>query len=244
MFFIYNGRDSREFDLKIYNINDLSAPQLEVEKVSVPGRDGDLLLEKGYGNFVLTIECDIDARRSNIEEVATEIKKWLQSDISYKKLFLNNSDFYYLASCNNKLDISRTFKNFASCLITFDCYPFKFLEDEIIDIDVKNNREITITNFYRESSPILFIEGIGDIKIKINKQTLELRGIAENGILSDLIIDSDLMNAYRENKTENIIVNENSKMFSDFPVLSKGENYITWEGDLKSLKINPKWNIL
>lgn len=244
IFFIYNGRDSREFGLKIYNINDLSAPQIEIEKVNVPGKNGDLLLEKGFGNFTLTIECDIDARQSNIEEVATEIKKWLQGDISYKKLFLSNSDFYYLASCNNKLDIIRTFKDFASCLLTFDCYPFKYAEEEIINLDVLNLKSTTITNFYRESNPTFYIEATGDISIKINTQSIELRGVTENGILSDLIIDSEIMNVYRENKNANIIVNENSKLFSDFPTLEEGGNRISWEGDIKSIKINPRWNIL
>ncbi|ENY8373651.1 distal tail protein Dit [Clostridioides difficile] len=244
MFFVYNGRDSREFGLKIYNINDLSAPQMEVERVSVPGKDGDLLLKKGFENFTLTIECDIDARQSNIEEVATEIKKWLQGDISYKKLFLSNSDFYYLASCNNKLDITRNFKNFASCLLTFDCYPFRYAEEEIISLNVLNLKSAAITNFYRESKPVLYIEGAGDISIKINTQSIVLRGVAENGILSDLIIDSEQMNVYRINKENNIIVNENNKLFSDFPILEEGENQISWEGDIKSIKINPRWNIL
>ncbi|HBF2569071.1 TPA: phage tail protein, partial [Clostridioides difficile] len=102
----------------------------------------------------------------------------------------------------------------------------------------------TITNFYRESNPVFYIEATGDINIKINTQNIELRGITENGILSDLIIDSEIMNVYRENKNTNIIVNENSKLFSDFPKLEEGENRISWEGDIKSIKINPRWNIL
>ncbi|HGM3665921.1 TPA: hypothetical protein ACKOSW_003481 [Clostridioides difficile] len=68
--------------------------------------------------------------------------------------------------------------------------------------------------------------------------------MAENGILSDLIIDSEQMNVYRINKENNIIVNENNKLFSDFPILEEGENQISWEGDIKSIKINPRWNIL
>ncbi|EJA6802743.1 phage tail protein, partial [Clostridioides difficile] len=88
------------------------------------------------------------------------------------------------------------------------------------------------------------IEGAGDISIKINTQSIVLRGVAENGILSDLIIDSEQMNVYRINKENNIIVNENNKLFSDFPILEEGENQISWEGDIKSIKINPRWNIL
>ncbi|RRH16623.1 phage tail protein, partial [Clostridioides difficile] len=29
-----------------------------------------------------------------------------------------------------------------------------------------------------------------------------------------------------------------------FPKLEEGENRISWEGDIKSIKINPRWNIL
>ncbi|OJT76920.1 phage tail protein, partial [Clostridioides difficile] len=215
-------------------------------KISIAGRNGDLAIDNGnFENFTLEIDCDIDAQSTDIEEVATKLKSWLQKDFSYKKLFANTTDFYYLAYCSNKLDISRIAKNFGEVLLQFDCMPFRYVNDsEQIILDTINKKSTTITNFYRESNPVFYIEATGDINIKINTQNIELRGITENGILSDLIIDSEIMNVYRENKNTNIIVNENSKLFSDFPKLEEGENRISWEGDIKSIKINPRWNIL
>ena len=126
----------------------------------------------------------------------------------------------------------------------FRSYPFKYAEKEIINLNVLNKKSTTITNFYRESNPVFYIEATGDINIKINTQNIMLRGVAENGILSDLIIDSEQMNVYRINKENYIIVNDNNKLISDLPILEEGENRIRWEGDIKSIKINPRWNIL
>ncbi|EGT4908111.1 phage tail protein [Clostridioides difficile] len=245
MFFIYENQDSREL-LRIKEMNNLSSPQRSIEKISIAGRNGDLTIDNGnFENFTLEIDCDIDAQSTDIEEVATKLKAWLQKDFSYKKLFANTTDFYYLAYCSNKLDISRIAKNFGEVLLQFDCMPFRYVNNsEQIILDTINKKSTTITNFYRESKPIFYIEATGDINIKINTQNIELRGITENGILSDLIIDSEIMNVYRENKNANIIVNENSKLFSDFPTLEEGENRISWEGNIKSIKINPRWNIL
>ncbi|MCC0638386.1 distal tail protein Dit [Clostridioides sp. ES-S-0001-02] len=246
MFFIYENQDSREL-LRIKEMNNLSSPQRSIEKISVVGRNGDLTIDNGsFENFTLEIDCDIDAQSTDIEEVSTKLKTWLQKDFSYKKLFVNTTDFYYLAYCSNKLDISRIAKNFGEVLLQFDCMPFRYVnnDNEKIILDTINKNSTAITNFYRESFPEFFIEATGDIKIKINTQSVELRGIMENGILSDLIIDSEQMNVYRINKENNIIINENNKLFSDFPVLEEGENKISWEGNIKSIKINPRWNIL
>lgn len=245
MFFIYENQDSREL-LRIKEMNNLSSPQRLIEKINIPGRNGDLAIDNGnFENFTLEIDCDIDARSTDIEEVATKLKAWLQKDFSYKKLFANTTDFYYLAYCSNKLDISRIAKNFGEVLLQFDCMPFRYVNNsEQIILDTINKKSATITNFYRESNPIFHIKGAGDISIKINTQSIELKGIVENGILSDLIIDSEQLNVYRINKKNNMIVNENNRLFSDFPILEEGENRISWEGDIKSIKIIPRWNLL
>lgn len=246
MFFIYNNKDSRDLNLRVKSMNDLSSPQRSIEKVSIAGRDGDLVIDNdSYENFTLSIECDIDAQETNIEEVATELKKWLQSDFSYKKLFANNFDFYYKAYCSNKLDIERTFKNFGEVLLQFDCIPFRFLNDDtILTLDTINTNKTILTNIYFKSKPTFYIEALGDVNIKINNQELILKNLSENGILSDLIIDSEQMNAYRINNKTNAFVNENSKMFSDFPILEENENFISWKGDIKSFKIFPNWCML
>ena len=54
--FIYNGRDSRDFNIKIKEINNLSSPQRNIETFTVPGRSGEVVIDNGnFENFILTL---------------------------------------------------------------------------------------------------------------------------------------------------------------------------------------------
>ena len=81
MYFIYNDKSSEDFNIKIKNINNLSSPQRSIEKILVPGRNGELILDNGnFENFILTIECYLNCSSEDKNVISKEIKKWLQSD--------------------------------------------------------------------------------------------------------------------------------------------------------------------
>ncbi|EOY7191136.1 phage tail protein [Clostridioides difficile] len=241
MFFIYKNRNSKEFGIKIKKINDLSTPKRSIEKKGVPGRNGDLVIDVGnYENFTLSIECDLDSRDIDIENMAMELTDWLQKDFSYGKLYIENRNYYYEAYCSNALEIERMYKNFGEFVIEFDCKPFKRIVNySDISIDTKDIDKFSVFNSYDISYPVIEIFGNGDINIKINTQKLILKGVKDN-----IIIDSDMMNAYKIDAVTKKLVNENSKMFSEFPTLEHSENKITWEGEVNAIEINPNWIVL
>ncbi|MDN9637792.1 phage tail family protein [Clostridioides difficile] len=241
MFFIYKNKNSKEFGIKIKKINDLSTPKRSIEKKSVPGRNGDLVIDVGnYENFTLSIECDLDSKDVDIENVVMELTNWLQKDFAYEKLYIENRNYYYEAYCSNALEIERMYKNFGEFVIEFDCKPFKRIVNySDISIDTKDIDKFSVFNSYDISYPVIEIFGNGDISLKINEQDLILKGVKDR-----IIIDSDVMNAYKIDVVTKKLVNENSKMFSEFPTLTHGENKITWEGEVNVIEIKPNWVML
>ena len=54
-YFTFNGVSSATFGLLVSNITNFGAPARVVEKVQVPYRNGDLLLDTGtYNNYIVT----------------------------------------------------------------------------------------------------------------------------------------------------------------------------------------------
>lgn len=241
MFFIYKNRNSKEFRIKIKKINDLSAPKRSIEKKSVPGRNGDLIIDnKNYENFTLSIECDLDSKDVDIENVVMELTNWLQKDFAYEKLYIENRNYYYEAYCSNALEIERMYKNFGEFVIEFDCKPFKRIVNyNNILIVTKDKESFSIYNSYDVSYPVIEVLGNGDITLKINDQDLILKEVKDR-----ITIDSDIMNAYKIDVVTKKLVNENSKMFSEFPTLEPGENKIIWEGEVSVIEIKPNWVVL
>lgn len=240
MYFIYKNRSSEDFGLKIVRINNLSSPNRSVTTERILGRNGDIVKDNGnFENFELSIECDIksDLVDKTLNEVSKELKFWLQKDCTYDKLIISdNDDEYYEAIYINSLDIERVAKKFGEVLLKFNCKPFK---------KSINTNKITLTqskNIYNDgfkSEPYIKIFGNGDITIKINTQELILKNIED-----EIEIDSEIYNAYKIDKFTNKMVNENNKMYSEFPVLEEGRNNISWTGDVTKLEITPRWRTL
>ena len=236
MYFIYNDKSSEDFNIKIKTINNLSSPQRSIEKILVPGRNGELILDNGnFENFILTIECYLNCSSKDKNVISKEIKRWLQSDFSYKKLILSNdTEFYYEAYCDTKLDFEYISSNFESFLISFSCKPYKKETNEDI---ITITESINIYNNYMPSNPLIKVVGSGDVIVSINNQELILKGLED-----EIEIDSELMNAYK--KINGDIVLLNNKMYSDFPVLESGENQISFEGNISKIEIIPRWVVL
>ena len=58
--FIYNGMNSRDYGLTISGEDTWSRPQPDVTRISIPGRNGDLIqLGNRYQNLDITYHCGI-----------------------------------------------------------------------------------------------------------------------------------------------------------------------------------------
>ncbi|MFL8798957.1 MULTISPECIES: distal tail protein Dit [unclassified Clostridioides] len=237
--FQYGEINSRDFGIVITDINELASPERRFERIEIPGRNGSLILDEGcYSNFNLEIECYIDVDGKDINILSSEIKMWLQTDFSYKNLIISSDPNYYReAVCINKLDLEEVIKDLGYFKITFECKPLKKqLISNLITINESNSKLI---NTGMASYPLIKVFGNGDIELKINNEIIELTEVQGH-----IYIDCELMNAYKVDIHTNDIVNENSRMFGDFPTFEHGENIITYTGDVEKIEIEPRWVVL
>ena len=236
MYFEYRGKKSSDFCLKIKEINNYSSPSRALETHVVPGRHGELVIDNGhYNNFRLQITCFLDGRperngkKLSLAELATELKAWLQEgDYGYSPIKLENEEYYYEGYLENYLDIKELFTNFAEVLLTFNCKPFRKKDsDDVIVITEKNT---VITNNGIDSEPYIKVFGSGDITLSIGEQLIKFVNVEQY-----IEIDSELMNCYKNG------VNQNNRMFGDFPVLKRGDNSVSFTGNVTKIEIRPRW---
>ena len=234
MYFEYRGKSSRDFCLKIKEINNLSSPMRAIDVHQVLGRNGELIIDQGnYNNFHLQIECFIDGRplrngkELSLAQLATELKAWLQTSYEYSPIKIEGDEFYYEGYLDNSLDIQELFTNFGEVLLSFNCKPFKKKDAEKVVIISKGHN---LVNEYMDSEPYMKILGSGDVTLDISGRIIKFKNI-ENYIE----VDSELMNCFKDN------VNQNNRMYGEFPVLKQGDNVISWSGDIKRIEIEPRW---
>ena len=84
------------------------------------------------------------------------------------------------------------------------------------------------------SKPLIRVEGIGTGTLTIEGQTMQFEGMTDY-----LIVDSDIMDVYRQ-PTEN----RNNLMSGEFPVLKAGDNTIAYSGGITSVTITPRYFII
>ncbi len=232
-YFNFNGVSSLEYDLFIRSKGTYNAPERDVTYQSIPGKNGDLLIDNGrYKNISIPYKVALlPASHADIAERSRKIKRWLLGSVGYYRLSDSYDDRYFrLAAHTTALEIEEVLPRYGEMELNFNCKPQRY------SFDGQRSRKITapttLINPERFASyPYIKITGSGNISLHINNDTFSFVGV--DGYIE---IDSELMNAYKGT------VSQNNKMTAaSFPTLAADENLIQWTGNVTSVEIAPKW---
>lgn len=228
--FTYAMRNSSSFGLIVNDVKIYGSPARNIEKVSVPYRNGDLLLDYGtYSNYITSFEVSLYQRT---EEMIPLIAEWLLSIGTYTRLEDDwHPDEFRSAIFTGDIEwVMSSFSRYGRATISFDCKPQRFLTSGENTITYSGASSVTITNptnFY--SRPLIVLEGNGSVTI--NGYTITVT----NNTNLQVTIDCETMQCYRGNTNMN-----NYVTLDDFPQLKPGSNTIT--GDLiANMQITPRW---
>ena len=123
-YFIFNNiKISDIANLRILESNHHSISSREFELISVPGRNGDLIVSNSRKkNSEIRLLCKLDVRKNkNFTEACMAIEKWLQGEIGYKDLIF--PDVYkFKAICVDQINIEKKRKYDATVEIFFSAY--------------------------------------------------------------------------------------------------------------------------
>ena len=237
-YFTYNGISSADMGVRIQAKDVYSAPKYALSVVSIPGRDGELILPNGrFPNATVLYTCFVPAKSiAELSDKLTAIKGWLYTEPDRYHILTDTYDttFYRKAVINNKLDIADQCKRIGIFTITFTAYPFRY--------SYEGQRKTTYTQTFTLNNPYPFV---AKPYIKLNGRgegTLVIQSVSGNKIWQFSTLngyteaDSEQMNFYHDTVSKNDTVKGDG-----FPLLYPGENVISFDGGITSVEIIPRW---
>lgn len=232
--FTFNGRSSTEFGIVASGEAVHNAPERDIEKFSIPGRNGDLIRDNGrFRNIPISYPLAIFR---DFAKNADAAKAWLLADSNYHQL----SDDYYpeyfrLAAFTGPIDFDVQLLNrIGQTALSFDCKPQRFLFSGLDPIPFASAGKLQ--NDYFPALPLITVYGSGDGTVSGGDTVVKIIGQTDT-----IVLDCDLQNAYHETG-EGVKENRNGYISAPtFPRLLPGINTIGWTGGVERLEIIPRW---
>lgn len=227
-YLVYGGHLSSEFGLYISGEGTFNAPERDVEKVTIPGKNGDLTIDNGrFSNISVEYPAYIHERFRFFSGAARD---WLLASAGYQRLEDSyHPEFFRMARFSGPLDFDVRFLSFSGeCTLTFDCLPQRF--DKRGEIPVVFLAAGQIVNPYRYPAlPLIRVYGTSGT-LSVGGTVIQISSIDEY-----VDLDSETQNAYKgaTNCNGNISA-------ADFPVLT-GTTGISFEGGITQVQVTPRW---
>lgn len=163
---IFGGVDSADYGIYITGEGVYNAPNRAVEFVSVPGRNGDIVLDLGHWeNISITYPAGtFGDDQSDFAANISAFRNAIVSQIGYQRLTdTYHPDEYRLGVYVSGLDVKPVQMGRAGEFeITFNCKPQRYLTSGETAITVSSGDTVTNPTLY-ESSPLLAIGGTGTV---------------------------------------------------------------------------------
>jgi phage-related protein len=216
-----NGRSSLDFGVGIHGNDVYNAPKRSTESISVPGRNGDLIIDNGrYENISVTYHCYIISDFGNNID---NFRAFLMANPGYCRIEDTfHPEEYRIGRVSKELDVDVKGKSRAGEFdLTFDMKPQRYLKagEEWISPD-----SVIYNPTLFNAKPLI---KTGKGTITIGDYTIT---VANDCPVNEIYLDCDLMNAY------NGSTNLNNYVSGTFPELIPGANAITG-----NFEIQPRW---
>lgn len=238
-YFVFGGVNSEDYGVIMTAPPREAFAERDVEVVSVPGRSGDIYLDRGrYKNKPRTYPCAIlpDDLVGTMREAAADFLGRIKAVRGYGKLFDTYSPgTFLLASLVAGIEVESIVEQAGVFEIAFDCKPQRYYDRGMEPIHM--NKPGTIENAYPEAAkPIITVYGAGPGTLTVGNVTVEIKALEDQ-----ITIDSDTMNAYRQSGDGPKENRNNAVKAWEFPELLPGDNVVAWSGGISYIEIVPRW---
>lgn len=229
--FFFGGVSSCSMGIWITKAIEIPAAAIRQNKISIPGRSGDLIIyDGGYDNVSFSVECCVRNEAHRTAAAALEdVKRWINGKTGYQRFELPGEDGYRMACISSSVEYSAKNDKIRTFAISFDCKPQVYTYEGENAIHIK--APTTMYNVGMEALPLITLYGnsggiltVGDVKIEVHD------------IDEYLALDCEMQDAYKDD------INKNSTIYAPtFPKLSTGENKIAFSGGISCVEIVPRW---
>ena len=233
---IFNGRSSRDVGLEVETFPAYQSPKRTYEKIHVPGRNGDLIIDSGcWENAVREYTVSAGSLEEDYTVMMNRILEWLRSTTTYARLEdTYEPDYYRMAVFLEEFAITNLYNQGGKATISFDCKPQRFLKigDAPVTINT-NSKSVTLFNPTAfEALPIIHVHGTGEGILNVGGDSVTITDIG-----TTITIDSEIQDAYYNTLNKN----KNIKIPNGFPKLPPGKTSIGYSGGITKVEVIPKW---
>ena len=229
-FFCFNGYYSNEMGLIVAEKDIYSAPAYDQQFVSVPGRNGDIIIDNGrYNNTDVSYTCYCKDLSANMKAV----RQWLCRPGYFKLTDPYDPLYFRYAAFASKLKVDELLCNVGKAELVFNCKPFRYSVAGQTKQTLTASGTITNPESFA-SLPYIKITGSGAVTLNIGAKAYSFTSVP-----TYLEVNSELMSCYKGSTLYN-----NRIGFSEFPILQPGGNSISWTGSVTKVEIIPNWRTL
>lgn len=249
-YFEFDGENSLDYNILIRNKNCYNAPQKNISIISVPGRDGDIIIDKktyknikvSYGIALAAKQLFFENKNIDLAYAVRDFNNFITKKQGqyYKLTDSYDPDYYRLACINNAIEWTTKSENFAVSNIEFTCKPYKYLKageqkitvfDSVTLLNPESSQALPIINIYGDTGLCSFV--VNGLRYQV-----DFTDIAA----SKITIDS-------ENQTVGTTTEDHYNVYTApsstlFPVLNAGNITITISGNTSKIEILPRWRTL
>lgn len=234
-YFSFGPHSTEDFDMYIEKLPVVKSAKRKRTTVSVPGRNGDLhYSEEAFTNYTQPYECYFHGDVPTPKQ-AHAIKAWLMASGEYLRLEDSYDPQYYrMATYIGPLDVANYINEYGRCTVSFDCAPQCFLKSGEHPVEFLASGQL-YNPTSQKAKPMITVYGDGFGTITVNDTTIVVTKVD-----GTMILDCEREDAYSMDENGDVI-DENSNIYAPvFPVLSSGENAVSFTG-FSRIEIVPRW---
>ena len=241
----FNGISTADLGLIVQFSPSYKFPEREYETLHIPGRNGDLVVDKGsFQNVERTYSlAKVFKQGEKFVSSANAIVTWLHSANGYARLEDSyEPDYYRMAMYKSDGEMNNYYDEATVLEVTFECKPQRYLISGEKIVEVPDGQSLTIKNPTGfDASPVIKFDianGASPV-ITVGDNTMTLTPITD-GYPHTIVIDCENMECYDPNSNKlynsNLILNSGS-----FPVLKGNSDTTISITNATNLSIQPRW---
>ena len=244
--FYLDGENAKDYGIRLQRPIEFTPAVPIVEKIHVPGRNGDLIFDTGtYENRTGIASCF--ALSSNVNSEIVKANRFLLSNHGYRKLKCSNdTTHFWKARVSNGAKIENRLNKLNPFEIEFDCMPQRFL---VAGETVKSytSGKVSIQNVYGGVAlPLIKIykksgsNSDNSSVVQIGSSSVSGFWEKDEKYASSLTFDCETQNVYSEDL--NLSFNDRVKIANGFPKLDLGTTVIKFNTNyVEKIEVIPRW---
>lgn len=225
----YAGHSGADFNVFPIRRPDIPAPQERVEALTIPGRDGGLIVREGtYDPLEIEVDLNFMERSSDWLGRFRELKRWLKGNGILR--FSDDSECFYNVLNASISSVERTSQRIGTVTAKFVCDPYVYYNEGLTELEVTNLPENTGCTCH----PTYRLVGEGKCTLTVNGNVFTAN------VGQEVVVNTELMLTYKaDGSVDNTLVSGDYECL----YLKNGVNEIT-VSDGFEVYITPYWRDL